>query len=691
MEAQVFSLASSPFVPVAVGFFGLGTGYFIWGGRALFGFPKSSPEVHRTLGLWGFWMPGFKQFLTGIFLLTGLTWFNVFGKAAPLYVAGLAFTAYGIHWFAMCFRRYIDSSAQPDGWMAIAFLFLSILGADVFRRAGDIPVMLIFVGLTLIYAIEDSYALIVLESTWSPRRAVSTHYRYLADVLHIRHDRRSGVGRQNLGLESVFTMTRLQWMKYGIVGCLLAATSALAQSTTARTPSDKPALVSNTPPSSNLLRALDSSLETVVSKVSRAVVQIVVTGYGPSQDHGHATAQIVRQRAIGTGIIVDSDGYIITNAHVVEGAQRIKVILPPPAADSPLELRPIHANQILEARLIGTHKQSDLALLKIDAMHLPTVALRSNVRVHQGELVFAIGSPEGLRNTVTMGVVSSLARQLDRDNPMVYIQTDAALNPGNSGGPLVDVDGNVIGVNTLILSEGGGSEGLGFAIPAAIVNFDYQNLRKSGHVRRVAIGVRTQDITPTLAAGLGLARSWGAIISDIVAGGAAEAAGLQVNDIVLDIDGRPILGLPDFITALYLHPADQVLKIDVLRGATPMSFHVFVKVYHENVDDLADIPDLKKSLIRKLNILVTDLDGYVRPLLHGTRSDSGVVVVAQISGPNALDTGLETGDIIRAVDRTALQTTSQFESLVRNLRSGDPVVLQVERKGKLQYLAFEME
>ncbi len=486
-------------------------------------------------------------------------------------------------------------------------------------------------------------------------------------------------------------MTRLQWMKYGIVACFFAATSALAQSTAVRTNSDAPGLASKAPASSNLLRALDNSLETVVSKVSRAVVQIVVTGYGPLEDHGHAAAGIVRQRAIGSGIIVDPDGYIITNAHVVEGAQRIRVILPPPAADSPLELQPIHAGQILEAKLLGTHKQSDLALLKIDAMHLPAVALQSDVQVRQGELVFAIGSPEGLRNTVTMGVVSSLARQLDPDNPMVYIQTDAALNPGNSGGPLVDIDGNVIGINTLMLSEGGGSAGLGFAIPAAIVNLDYRSLRKSGHVRRVTIGMRTQNITPTLAAGLGLARSWGAIISDIAAGGAAEAAGLQSGDIVLAIDGRPILGLPDFMTALYLHPADQVLKIDVLRGVNTRSFNVFVKVYHENIDDLADIPDLQKSLVRKLNIFVADLDGKVRPLLHGTRSDSGIVVVAQISGPNALDTGLETGDIIRTIDRTALQTTSQFENLVRNVRSGDAVVLQVERNGKLQYLAFEME
>jgi serine protease Do len=242
-----------------------------------------------------------------------------------------------------------------------------------------------------------------------------------------------------------------------------------------------------------------------------------------------------------------------------------------------------------------------------------------------------------------------------------------------------------------MLSQGGGSEGLGFAIPAAIVDFDYRNLRKSGHVQRVAVGLRTQNITPTLATGLGLARSWGAIVSDVADGGAAEAAGLHVDDIVLAVDGRPILGLPDFIAALYVHPADQVLKIDVLRGGTTMSFNVSVKVYHESIGDLADVPGLQKSLVRKLNVFVTDLDGELRPLLQGTRSDSGVVVVAQIGAANGLDTGLETGDIIRAVDHTAVQTTSQFETLVHKLKSGDSVVLQVERKGKLQYLAFEME
>ena len=235
-------------------------------------------------------------------------------------------------------------------------------------------------------------------------------------------------------------MTKLQWMKYGVVACFLTATSALSQSTAGRTANDAPALVSKAGASSNLLGAFDSSLETVISKVSPAVVQIVVNGYGPSEDDKHTTAsRIVRQHAIGTGIIVDPDGYIITNAHVVEGAQRVRVTLPSPPAESALELQPVHAEQILDAKVLGTHKKSDLALLKVEATHLPAVTLRDDVQVRQGELVFAIGSPEGLRGTVTMGVVSSLARQLDPDSPMAYIQTDAALNPGNSGGPLVDL------------------------------------------------------------------------------------------------------------------------------------------------------------------------------------------------------------------------------------------------------------
>src|ERR1700694_5371342 len=475
-------------------------------------------------------------------------------------------------------------------------------------------------------------------------------------------------------------MTRLH-IKRGIA-CLLIATFAQAQSPdTRRVAADKLAAAK----SSNFLRELDSSLEAVVAKVSPAVVQIVVTGYGPLEDHGHTnTAVIVGEHAIGSGVIVDPDGYIMTNAHVVEGAQRIRVILPPPPTDSPLEPQPGRAKQILDAKLLGTHKASDLSVLKVEASNLPTLTLGSEKRVRQGQLVLAIGSPEGLRDSVTMGGGTSLSRQPEPDEPMVYIQTDEAMNPGNSGGPLVDIDGPVVGLNTLMLSAGGGSEGLGFAIPAAIVNFDYQNLRRYGHVQRVAIGARAQNITPTLADGLGLARSWGTIISDTLPGGMAEAAGLQVQDIVLAIDDHPILGLPDFMAALYLHPADQVVKIDVLRGMSRMSFNIFVKVYHDKLEELADVPDLQKSLLRELSVFVTDLDGSVRSALAGIRSESGIVVLAQAAGSRTPDTGLKTGDIIRAIDRTPLQTVSQLQTIVRALNPGDPIVLQVERNGELQ-------
>jgi serine protease Do len=486
-------------------------------------------------------------------------------------------------------------------------------------------------------------------------------------------------------------MSPLHFTKSALA-CLLLAAAAHAQPNSSRHPAGRAVVKSTTPASPNILRELDSSIEKVVDKVSPAVVQIVVAGYGPAGDHGHTdTATIVRQRAIGAGVIVDPEGYIITNAHVVEGAQRIRVILPSPPADSSLDVQPIHGGQILEAKVIGLHKQSDLALLKVEASNLPSVHFRDEVRVRQGEVVLAIGSPEGLRDSVTMGVVSSVARQPDPDNPMVYIQTDAALNPGNSGGPLVDVDGNVVGINTLILSKGGGSEGLGFAIPAEIVNFDYQRLRKYGHVQRVAIGAKVQNITPTLAAGLGLARSWGAIISNVNPDGPARAAGLRIEDIVVAVDDRPIVAFPELVAALYLHPADRIMKIDVLRGDTPMSFAIPVTVYHDATDGLSDGPDVQKNLIWELSVFVTDLDDQVKSLLHRDPSDSGIVVLAQSGGPNTVDTGLQPGDIIRAIAHTQLRSASQLQEMLGTLKSGDPVALQIERDGKLQYLSFEME
>jgi serine protease Do len=443
---------------------------------------------------------------------------------------------------------------------------------------------------------------------------------------------------------------------------------------------------------SSLLHELDDSLQELASEVSPAVVQITVSGYRPVEDHDHSeSAKIARASVIGSGVIVDPNGYIMTNAHVIEGAQRIRVILSPAPVDSPVQLQLTERQQILDATLIGSNKAADVALLKVDATGLPSLRLRPDVPVRQGELVFAVGSPEGLQDSISMGVVSSVTRQPSSDTSMVYIQTDAPINHGNSGGPLVDIDGNVIGMNTFILSENGGSEGLGFAIPAAILNFDYQSLRKYGHVQQVAIGATTQNITPTLAAGLNLSRSWGAIISDVEPLGNAESAGLQVGDIVLAVDGRPVRGVFDFTSALYLHPADQMMKVEVLRGSEQKAFDISVLVHHDSVQDLAEIPDLQKFIIPKFSVFVTDLTDNVRAVIRPAQSFSGVVVVAQTAAAFAIDTGLQKDDIICAINGAPVKTQDQLRNAVRALKPGTSVVLQIEREKKLQYLAFEME
>jgi len=311
----------------------------------------------------------------------------------------------------------------------------------------------------------------------------------------------------------------------------------------------------------DVLRQLDGSLTELTSKVSRAVVQIQVTGFGPahkkSSDDGEGTAVLAEEHAIGSGVIIDPQGYIVTNAHVVERAGRIRVVLPTPAGDSAFDTAPEGKAQILVATLVGVDRETDLALLKVEADNLPTLPLGVNRSTRPGELVFAIGSPEGLQNSITMGVVSSVWRQPDPDSPMVYVQTDAPINSGNSGGPLVDLDGYIVGLNTFIMTKGGGSEGLGFAIPASTVQVVTEELKKYGHVHRTEIEAAAQTITPTLAAGLGLKQDWGVLICDVTPDGPADTAGLKERDIVLTVDGRPITGLPGLSAALFQHPADE--------------------------------------------------------------------------------------------------------------------------------------
>jgi len=387
---------------------------------------------------------------------------------------------------------------------------------------------------------------------------------------------------------------------------------------------------------------------------------------------------------------VDPSGYIITNAHVVEGAQRIRVALPLPTGDSAGQV-PIGKRRILEAKLLGQHKETDLALLKIDEIDLPTLPLMSQ-RPRVGQLVFAIGSPEGLQNSVTMGVVSALARQPDTSKPLTYIQTDAPINPGNSGGPLVDMNGAVVGINTFILSTGGGSEGLGFAIPSRVVEFVYQSLRKHGHVHRVEIGAVAQEITPTLAEGLQLPQRWGVVVVDVKPDGPAAAAGLQIQDIILSADDRRIETLPSLTSALYLHRLDQVVKLDVLRGKDKKTLYVPAIEHRDQMDQLLDAVNPENSLIPKLGVLAIDLTGDLgSKLASGLRIPSGVVVVGRAADLITPDTGLQAGDVIHQLNTSNIDSMSSLRTAVAALKIGDPVVLQIEREDGLMYVSFEME
>ena len=321
---------------------------------------------------------------------------------------------------------------------------------------------------------------------------------------------------------------------------------------------------------------------------------------------------------------------------------------------------------------------------------MPVLRFRVDNLPQPGELVFAMGSPEGLQNSVSMGLISSAWRQPDPDNPMVYLQTDAPINPGNSGGPLLDVTGAVVGLNTFMLSSGGGSEGLGFAIPARIVNFVYQSLRKCGHVDRTAIGAVAQTITPTIAEGLGLAQDWGVVIADVAPDGPAGNVGIKPEDVVLAVDDRPMLTLTQFAAALYLHPPDQILKIDVLRGAQKLSFNVQSILVRDSIDQLTDVADPMKSHIEALGIFGLDFDNGLRSL-PGVRIRSGVIVIGQAPSFNSVNTGLRVGDVIHSLNRTPVESVEQLRSAVAQLKPGHAAVLYIERRGQFQYLAFEME
>ncbi len=445
----------------------------------------------------------------------------------------------------------------------------------------------------------------------------------------------------------------------------------------------------------DLLAEFNESLQELSARVSPSIVQVQVTGYRALSEKNQDEASMIgRQRSLGSGVIVDADGYIITNAHVVKGAQRVRVVLTPATAGESQVRASLGLgdhNPPIDARIIGIAPTIDIALLKIEQKDLPAIGFADYTKLKKGELVLAFGNPEGLENSVSMGVVSAVARQADPDVPSVYIQTDAPINPGNSGGPLVNTNGELVGINTFILTESGGSQGLGFAIPSSVVEFVYHELRKYGRVHRSVIGTELQEITPDLAAGLSLKKERGVVVSDVEPDGPAEKAGLQIQDVLLSLDGRAIGSVPLAEMIVSTRPAGAVVKAEVLRGAQTLTLTIPVAEQKNDVDQLGDLVDPQKDLVAKLGIFAVQIDDDLAKQLEDLREPSGVIVAAMAADSLGVEADLQPGDVIHALNGKPVTTLDGLRAALKALPTGAAGVLQVERDNKYMYVTFEMD
>ena len=446
------------------------------------------------------------------------------------------------------------------------------------------------------------------------------------------------------------------------------------------------------------LTSLDRAMEAVAARVTPAVVNVAVTArnsgeffasegplqglppglqqfFGPMQ---REPLQPQIEHGVGSGIIISPDGYIVTNNHVVDGAVQIKVTL--------------NDRRVLKAKLIGVDKLTDLAVLKVDATNLPSIAWGDSTKLQPGQTVLAFGSPFGyFQFSVTRGIVSALNRPNpysdDPRKPGNFIQTDAAINPGNSGGALVNAHGELIGINTFIITNNGSFAGAGFAIPSQIVRATAEQLIQHGKVEHGYLGIGMNDVTPDNAHFFNLQEATGAIVSQVTPDSPASRGGVKTGDVISQLNGEKIVNGSALQVAVSETAPGTKITLGVIRDGKPVTLNLTVGQFHANAEvasnDSQD--DQGGAKTGKLGLAVSDLTPDARQRINVPDQVHGVVVQSVRPASPADEAGIQPGDVIVEVNRKPAQSASQFSNEVRQNREGKDLLLLVWSNGNATY------
>lgn len=415
-------------------------------------------------------------------------------------------------------------------------------------------------------------------------------------------------------------------------------------------------------------------IQRLVARIDPATVKIEVKRIEieSSADNSEQAGYLVSDEIFGGGTIVSPDGLIVTNEHVVHGAQSILVSV-------------VGQDRPYKATVLGRDRTADLALLKIPAATPSHFDLNATADVQYGEFVLAFGSPFGLGHSVSFGIVSTALRETDY-GPYRYIQTDAPVNPGNSGGPLVDLHGNLVGINTLIYSFSGGSEGVGFALPLATVRRAVESIRRFGYARRADFGLSLAPISESIARGLHLPRT-GLLVEDVDLGRPAAIAGIRSGDVLLSVHGLPVSSFEDLDVATNALPDGKPVMLDLQRASHVISVPITPVFDPDEPSSVEDIISPAQDTIGRLGVVAVSYGEKLRSLYPDARGSDGVVIAAMSEGIERGAWKLYPGDIVHGVNGLTIHNVEDLRTRLNEISPDEPVVLQLERDGRFKYIA----